>query len=85
MKALVDHFKQNRPYVFPDKVHSTRVIFDGSRFTQKPKPPVTSFSFQLPVVFMGCEPEFDSKSINKRYSVQTELVQSTFADLLIVM
>ena len=84
MRLLVDHLKQNRAYVFPEKVLSTRVIFDSSRFAERPKAPSTAFAFNLPVTFAGVETDKDPQFVNNRYVVERELVQSTFADLLIV-
>jgi hypothetical protein len=81
---LIDHLKQTRAHIFPDRIVSSRTISDTIRSKDKPKTIAPSFHFNLPVLFTSGDPDQKPKMITKRYSVVDELDPSTFANLFVV-
>lgn len=83
-RPLIDHLKQSKPYLFPDRVVSSRTISDTSKSKDRLKQQSTHFNFNLPIFYAPTEGDGNPKLINNRYQIEDELEPSTFANLYIV-
>jgi len=83
-RFLMDYLKQNRNYVFPDKIVSSRTISNAEKPRDKSQSFANNVQFNLPVIITHAEIDPNMQVIANRYRVDDQLEPSTFADLLIV-
>lgn len=83
-RFLIDFLKQNRTYVFPDKVVSSRTISNEGKPKDKNVVYPINAQFSLPVLITHTEIDKTLSIIANRYRVDDQMEPSTFADLLIV-
>jgi hypothetical protein len=82
LRGFIEYMKLNRAHVFPTKRQSNNTLSEHSK--EKEKPTKAEFAFTLTVSFALNQSEAAQRVVMSRFRIDSEMLSSTFSDLLAV-